>query len=176
MSKHPAACPFRRNFRPKLEKKAPKKRAPLEDSGSNLPTYLGLVFGTFFLDAAWFIEILSSPGIERKTLCTLRRASRSLALALGGLSLVCAALPVPLLYPQLSALAVRRYARPNHTRRPGPELTGRIGANGLHTQAPVISTGIDAGAPVTPPRGVLDRKIAVSCVRCASCEYDTRQA
>ena len=52
MSKHPAACPFRRNFRPKLEKKAPKKRAPLEDSGSNLPTYLGLVFGTFFLHAA----------------------------------------------------------------------------------------------------------------------------
>ena len=27
----------------------------MEDSGSNLPTYLGLVFGTFFLHAAWFL-------------------------------------------------------------------------------------------------------------------------
>ena len=47
--------PISTEFQAEIEKKAHKKRAPLEDSGSNLPTYLGLVFGKFFFDAAWII-------------------------------------------------------------------------------------------------------------------------
>ena len=44
--------PISTEFQAEIGKKSPQKRAPLEDSGPNLPTYLGLVFGTFFFDAA----------------------------------------------------------------------------------------------------------------------------
>ena len=51
-----------------MKKKAHKKRAPLTDSGSNLPTYLGLVFGTFFFDAAkpqGQIVVINGPFVFR---------------------------------------------------------------------------------------------------------------
>ena len=52
--------PISTEFQAEIEKKAHKKRAPLEDSGSNLPTYLGLVFGKTFFDAAWLNKEFSA--------------------------------------------------------------------------------------------------------------------